>query len=65
MSHEIEVDLRYGTMLSTLGKVDLDTRVDPRWLAIHRSLCLISKSNEDYRNEALQLKPDEDDDIWL
>jgi hypothetical protein len=65
MSHEIEIHSRYGAMLSTLGKVDLDSRVDSRLLAIRRSLCLISKSNEDYRNEALKLKPDEDDDIWL
>lgn len=65
MSHKIEIDSRHGRMLSTLGKVDLDSRVDSRLLAIHRSLCFIYRATKDYRDEGFQLSSDEDDDTWV
>lgn len=62
MSHEIEIAECYGNVLNTLGKVKLDNRVDWRWLAIHRSMCLISQHNMGFRNEAFELKAEDPDD---
>ena len=64
VSHEIEIAKCYGNVLKTLGKVKLDNRVNSKWLAIHRSMCLISQRNTSFRNEAFKLKeeqPDEDE----
>ena len=55
MSHG-EIAGHYGNVLNTLGKVELDDRVDWRWLAIHRSICLISQRNRGFRDRAFEVK---------
>ena len=66
MSHGVKIAQYYGDALRTLGKVQLKDRADPRWLAIHRSICLITQENRGFRDQAFELKadqPDEDEDV--